>query len=145
MSTPTRKKKSRSPAKGDADFGPAASGDAEFPDQEQIAALFAPLRSFMAAQSQERVRAFLDRLSANPPQVLLLEGGASEERLAAAHYWALRLNCEAAEARPREVALLPGLIADAAPSPALARKAPCLACSACVRLIAHLHRDCFFL
>ena len=78
----------------------------------------------MAAQA--RVRSALDRLSIAPPQVLLLEGGTADERLAAAHYWALLLNC---------------------PSPGDAetdKREPCLECAECTRMITHLHRDCFF-
>lgn len=42
---------------------------------------------------QEHVRSLLDRLAEQPPQVLLLEGGTLDERMALAMHWAMRLNC----------------------------------------------------
>lgn len=47
---------------------------------------------------QHHVRSLLDRLSAQPPQVLLLEGGEAHDRLALAEHWAARLNCATREA-----------------------------------------------
>jgi len=44
-------------------------------------------------ETQTRVKALMDRLAADPPQVLLLEGGDAAEREALALYWAARLNC----------------------------------------------------
>lgn len=41
-----------------------------------------------------RVRALLRGLRAQPPQVLLLEGGAESERQAVARWWAALLHCE---------------------------------------------------
>lgn len=45
-------------------------------------------------ETQNRIKNFLDRLAAEPPQVLLLEGGTEQEREALALYWAARLNCD---------------------------------------------------
>ncbi len=72
--------------------------------------------------TQPRVVDFLRRLANAPPQVLILEGGLADERVALALYWAARLNCSA-------------------DSP------PCLRCSSCTRIIhpEHPHRDLFFL
>jgi DNA polymerase-3 subunit delta' len=42
---------------------------------------------------QEQARKRLDQLTENPPQVLVLEGGAAWEREAAALYYAAALNC----------------------------------------------------
>lgn len=42
---------------------------------------------------EERIRDILDRLGNEPPQVVLFEGGAADDRQAAAFYWARRLNC----------------------------------------------------
>jgi DNA polymerase-3 subunit delta' len=134
----------------------------------------------MDGSGLSRVRGFLDRLSFAPPQVLLLEGGTADERLAAAQYWALLLNCEPKESKPpparsaaKSLPQLPGLpgllipsggakneaggeiapLTDASagqsavpsgPSQKRAQRRPCLECPVCVRMIAHLHRDCFF-
>lgn len=178
MSSATKKKSRPRPAKHadppgpthgprhDPTHGPAeekavAAPDA-LPDREAVAAALAPVRAFAASSAQARVRGFLDRLAEQPPQVVLLEGGTAAERLAAAHYWAARLNCEGpgdgptgSGLRAASVALpgLPGLsgfsdpkeIPDGSGENAGAREpAPCLDCSACLRMITHLHRDCFF-
>lgn len=45
-------------------------------------------------EHQQRIRELMDRLSADAPQVLLLEGGTPEEREACALYWAQLLNCK---------------------------------------------------
>ena len=78
----------------------AGAADA-LPGKEEIAAVQSTVRAFMNGSGQSRVRVFLDRLSPAPPQVLLLEGGTANERLAAAHYWALLLNCPAVNGRER--------------------------------------------
>jgi DNA polymerase-3 subunit delta' len=52
-----------------------------------------PLFPFVADAAFERFITVLNRLGAEPPQVLLLEGGREEERLAMARYWAARCNC----------------------------------------------------
>ncbi|MDL2316567.1 DNA polymerase III subunit delta' [Desulfovibrio sp. OttesenSCG-928-A18] len=113
---------------------PAAktADDDKLPGAAEIAAAFAPLRRFMDLESMSRMRGFLRRLRQEPPQVLILEGGGPEERLAAAHYWSLLLNCPNAEPPA------PGSGGEPAAS-------PCLDCPDCVRMVTHLHRDCFFM
>ncbi len=54
-----------------------------------------------------------------PPQVLLLDGGSEEQRLAAARYWACRCNCPSA----RE------------------EGTPCLVCSCCQQIAGQEHLD----
>lgn len=70
---------------------------------------------------QPRLTGFLDRLAADPPQSLLLEGGQAAEREALALYYAARLNCSEATS-------------DAA-TPA------CLECPACRQIIDEAHSD----
>lgn len=48
-------------------------------------------------EHQDRIKALMDRLADEPPQVLLLEGGTVDEREALALYWAARLNCSCAD------------------------------------------------
>ena len=67
---------------------------------------------------QHRVRGYLDRLGAIPPLSLLLEGGAADERVALARYWAARLNCQ-------DKAATSG----------------CLTCPSCVQVLTDSHRD----
>ncbi|MDR2603758.1 MAG: DNA polymerase III subunit delta' [Desulfovibrio sp.] len=124
------------------------------PGQEEAEQLLVPLRAFMSGEKTGPVRARLDRLSAEPPQVLLLEGGTAGERLAAAFYWALLLNCAgaspaaAATRRPSPAQTL-SLFAAPAPEPdppveeTRADERPCLTCSSCLRIAARMHRDCF--
>ena len=52
-----------------------------------------PLFQDISTPDFDRIREVLHRLSANPPQVLLLEGGTGPQRLAAARYWAACVNC----------------------------------------------------
>lgn len=68
----------------------------------------------------QRVRGYLDRLRAEPPRSLLLEGGSGRERLQAALHWARLLNCTG-------------------------EGMPCLTCSACVQIGADAFRDLFIL
>lgn len=181
------------------------------PGREEIAAAQAAVRAFMNSSGQARTRGFLERLNSAPPQVLLLEGGTPDERLAAAHYWSLLLNCPAVNGRadptrergavfagapsalpqaspvtaPQSAPLallqaaraeepvrpvapdlaLPGLeeagaggesgsesderafagpACEAAPPDAVRKAVPCLECPECIRMLTHLHRDCFF-
>ena len=69
-------------------------------------------------KGQERVLGLVHRLMHNPPQVLVLEGGCEEDRLALGLYWAAGLNCTA-------------------PSP------PCLTCSLCRQIQAQGFRDLY--
>ena len=154
-------------AVADADVAEAAAPDAEaLPGPEEIAALMAPVQRFMEEARYGRIRSALAGLSRRPPQVVLLEGGNAEERLAAAHYWALRLNCRVLHPLKEEakdkgtLSLLPGL-APPGPEQGLEKQPghggspledgpsaavePCLDCPECVRMVTHLHRDCIFL
>jgi DNA polymerase-3 subunit delta' len=129
--------------------------DAEdiLPGQEEAEQFLVPLRAFMSGEKTRLVRARLDRLAEEPPQVLLLEGGTGGERLAAAYYWALLLNCggalPAAPAMRRPPAQTLSLFAPPAPEPespaeeTRAEERPCLTCSSCLRIAARMHRDCF--
>lgn len=49
-----------------------------------------------ALAGQPHVTARLDAMASSPPQSIVLEGGTSDQRLAAALYWAMRLNCSSA-------------------------------------------------
>jgi DNA polymerase-3 subunit delta' len=98
----------------------APEQSADTPDHAAIAALQDGLRAFAGSPRHARLLGFLRRLAETPPQVLLLEGGTADERLAAVHFWMLLLNC------PDGGSL------------------PCLECPQCVRMLTHLHRDCFF-
>lgn len=66
-----------------------------------------------------RVRGFIEQLSEDPPQVILFEGGTTDEREAVALYWAARINC-------------------------VNSPAPCMECSACRQMITKSSRDLFF-
>jgi len=98
------------------------------------------------AERQGRVRGFLDRLGAKPPQVLLLEGGSATEREAMALHWAMRLNCSKLLAGQ---AVAPGLLEpSSSPRDPLAGSLaghPCRACPDCVQVMERVHRDLVFL
>ena len=95
--------------------GGAAPADA-LPGKEEIFAVQAAMRVFMRDPGQARARAFLKTLSLSPPQVLLLEGGTADERLASAHYWALLLNCPGSRAAaPEKPRSRPGPAPDSDP------------------------------
>ena len=157
------KKASGAPAEPSA--APSVSEDA-LPDAAAVEDMLVPVRDFGRSAGHARVRGFFERLAQEPPQVLVLEGGTSAERLAAANYWAALLNCEEREPVPhprKEEALslgLPGLPSPSGPTgpegeggPAFeagqsenrTEAGPCLTCPSCIRMITHLHRDCFFL
>lgn len=158
MSTPNTKNTAARPgSSGRAAAARNAAPDADaLPGPEAVYEALAPIRDFMRDPAFARVRGFLDRLSRTPPQVLLLEGGSAESRLAAAHYWAALLNCDGEVPAPSGATAmsLPGLpdlprppasgapLADGTPPPV---ERPCLACPACIRMATHLHRDFFFL
>lgn len=65
-----------------------------------------------------RVRQLMQGLCAQPPQVLLLEGGTEDERQAVARWWAAALNC-----------------------PMPTERGPCCACPLCLQTGADLHHD----
>ncbi|MDR2124513.1 MAG: DNA polymerase III subunit delta' [Desulfovibrio sp.] len=123
------------------------------PGQEEAEKFLAPLRVFMSGEKTEQTRAGLKRLAGEPPQVLLLEGGTAGERLAAALYWALLLNCAGASppapAKRSVPAQALSLFDSPAPEPEPPAvetrnvERPCLACSSCLRIAARMHRDCF--
>ena len=117
------------------------------PGAEEVARLKEDVRGFARSERFERVRGFLRKLRAAPPQVLLLEGGTADERFAAARWWAVLLNCEpetAASAAPAQASLFGAPAASEARSNA-ETEFPCLDCSVCTRMIAGLHRDFFLL
>ena len=65
------------------------------------------------------VRSRLRHLSSCPPQLMHIEGGSAESRIALARWWAALLNCREADA-------------------------PCMACPSCARIALGLHQDSFF-
>ena len=129
----------------------SAPDDDALPDSAAVQSMLVPVRDFAADPEQARTRAFLERLAGTPPQVLLLEGGCAEGRLAAAHYWMLLLNCEQRflPSAGQQLSLgLPGLAPVPEGSGESRREnepAPCLDCTVCRGMVSHLHRDCFFL
>lgn len=137
----TPRKRSAAGAGGRSSAGAAEPGDGavvpaveELPGKAEIAAAAAEVRRFMLDVRHARVRDFLERFADAPPQVLLLEGGTSPERLAAANYWILLLNCT--ERKPISRASGAGF-------PDFSGQ-PCLDCPTCIRMLTHLHRDCFY-
>lgn len=100
------------------DFKPGGSGDDS--GRDPLGALRSTLQRLSGCDGQ------------TPPQTLLIEGGTTETRLAAALYWAGLFNC----ASRLEGALPDFLTADAG---------PCWACPACLRLLSGAHRDFFLL
>ena len=78
-----------------------------------------PLFQDISTPDFDRIREVLHRLAANPPQVLLLEGGTEPQRLAAARYWAGCVNC---------------------PQPG-GEGGPCLVCPTCMQIDAGEHLD----
>ena len=90
-----------------------------------LQSLAAGLRS-LATSRHGRAFSFLKSLAASPPRVLLLEGGSARERADFALYWGMTLNCERLELGGEG-------------------GKPCLACPVCLKFIARMHRDLFFL
>ena len=88
----------------------------QLPTREEAEAAFA----LALDARQERVRAALNKLASDPPQVLILEGGSVAERFSVALWHAARLNCP--EGRP-----------------------PCLHCPACLQIGANLFHDLYVL
>lgn len=87
------------------------------PGVEEARAAFAPALSAHLA----RPRAVLSALSAEPPQLLHLEGGEMAERMALALWWAALFNCDSDGEQP------------------------CLACPSCLRIGAGIHPDVILL
>ena len=88
----------------------------QLPTREEAEAAFA----LALDARQERVRAALNKLASDPPQVLILEGGSVAERFSVALWHAARLNCP--EGQP-----------------------PCLHCPACLQIGANLFHDLYVL
>ncbi len=99
------------------------------PAAGDLRSLAAGLRSLAGSDRHGRAFSFFRSLAASPPRVILLEGGSAKERADAALFWGMTLNCE--HAQPSE---------DGRGGPI-----PCLACPVCLRFLARLHRDLFFL
>ncbi len=121
----------------DADRLPAA-GDLEAPAAE--------LRACAEDPKHARAFAHIRALAAFPPRVLLLEGGSARERSLAALYWAMVLNCAAAARAPAGTA---GPLSAPRPqegfAPLFPQDGPCCVCASCLRMLARMHRDLFYL
>ena len=94
-----------------------ASQEDVLPDLEKAKALFLPALS----TGLEKVRGRLRSLCKQPPQLIHIEGGCVEERVAVALWWASLLNCTRTSAA-----------------------APCLSCTPCLRIAAFMHPDVIF-
>lgn len=114
------------PGAGAKKRGPRETEAETLPAAEDLRSLAAGLRALAASSGNARAFSFLRALAASPPRVILLEGGSAEERSGAALYWGALLNCEC-----------PAGSGDA--------PAPCLACPTCLKFLARMHRDLFFL
>ena len=131
---------------------PASGGDSIEPSGNTPGVADGLPDALAIEQGMERVRAifaesryatlvgFMQKLVPGPPAVLLLEGGTADLRLDVARLWSAWLNC------PRSVQSFDNgqvslLGSDTATCPAR----PCLECSHCVRMVMHMHRDCFYL
>ncbi len=86
-----------------------------FPDAEKAG------NAFLHALGDELhgVRERLRFLSPSPPQLIHIEGGTAESRIALALWWAALLNCGQEDA-------------------------PCTTCTSCMRIAANVHPDVFF-
>lgn len=82
----------------------------QLPTQEQAR------QAFTLAASQQHVCTTLSNLKTKPPQVLILEGGLSDERLATALWYGALLNCQN-------------------------HPAPCLNCQTCLQTGAKIYND----
>ncbi len=136
----------------------AAAVETELPAAGELEALAADMRACAASPRHSRAFAFLRSLAASPPKSLLLEGGEAKERGQAALYWAMTLNCEAIGASPAQEESLSLFGGQGAASPAGASgplpgagqspdpvSNPCYSCPSCLRLLARMHRDLFYL
>ncbi len=128
------------------------SAETELPAVGDLEALAAELRECAASPGHGRVFAFLRALAASPPKSLLLEGGDARERSQAALYWAMSLNCGAADApamAEEPLSLLPGQGVSGPfrkqDGALLSPSGPCCACPTCLRFLGRMHRDFFYL
>ena len=92
------------------------TAEEQLPGPEEARMAFAPALS----PSLDRVRTMLASMAASPPQLLHMEGGVTEQRVALALWWAALLNCEAGDP-------------------------PCLSCPSCFRTGTVMHPDVVFL
>ena len=106
--------------------GEKATENFDLPAAGELTLLAARIVSFVDAPRHARIFTFLRSLAASPPQVLLIEGATPEERADVALYWGLLLNCPHVLSLQKEAS-------------------PCLACPVCLRFLARMHRDLFFL
>ncbi len=90
--------------------------DIPFPDTHEAGNIFRPALSDEFSRIREKLRF----LSSEPPQLLHIEGGEADSRIAMAVWWASLLNCGKPDA-------------------------PCMACSSCTRIAMAVHPDIFFL
>ena len=95
---------------------PRTEQEDRLPTREEAQAAFSPALD----ERQSRVRAARDKLAADPPQVLILEGGSAEERFSVALWHAARLNCPE-------------------------NPSPCLCCPSCLQIGAGLFHDLYLL
>lgn len=102
-----------------------SAAEEQLPGIEEARAVFRPA----LAPALERPRAMLRALAFQPPQLLHLEGGEAEDRVALALWWAAQLNCEDPEGM----------------EPKASAMGPCLSCSSCLRLGANMHPDLILL
>ena len=86
------------------------------------------VRGMAADVRHIRAVSHLHSLAARPPRVVMLEGGTAKERVSAALYWCLTLNCETPRTQPENNGT-----------------APCFSCPSCLKFLAGTHRDLFFL
>ncbi len=84
--------------------------------EEDPSVTFDPEGVLKDCASQPRVRSLLESMTADPPQVLLLEGGSESIRTHMALFWGAALNCQ-----------------DSAP--------PCCHCADCQQFLMNAHRD----
>ncbi len=84
--------------------------------EEDLSVAYDPEAVVKDCARQPRVRSLLESMTADPPQVLLLEGGSESARTHMALFWGAALNCP-----------------DAAP--------PCCNCASCQQFLMNAHRD----
>lgn len=134
------------------------------PDSQTIEQNLTRVRDFASEPRHDRVVDFFHKLAQRPPQVILIEGGTTQTRLAATDYWLLLLNCPHALSFPPDSRVsrldspfgasssqdsarsnTPADSVEHTPPLSTVTPQPCLQCPTCIRFATHLHRDCFFL